>query len=48
MPAKLKKKQVKHTAVSGYRAKFALCAKHCRGNAQCMSRCLKKARASAQ
>jgi len=24
-----------------HRAKFALCAKHCRGDAQCMSNCLK-------
>jgi len=29
---------------SAYRVKFALCAKLCRGDSQCMSRCLKSTR----
>jgi len=38
---KEKKRQERETAKVRHRAKFALCAKHCRGDAQCMRRCLK-------
>jgi hypothetical protein len=42
MSTKLKKhaKKRKHGGI--HKHKFAMCAKHCRGNRNCMSACLKK------
>lgn len=41
MAAKLKKRRYGKRSKTGHRAKFAMCAKHCRGDRNCMSRCLK-------
>ncbi|MFZ8809645.1 MAG: hypothetical protein ACO2PN_16270 [Pyrobaculum sp.] len=43
MSTKLKRKQVRKRKRGGIRRhKFAMCAKKCRGNKNCMSTCLKK------
>ena len=43
MATKLKKKHVKKRKKGGiHRHKFAMCAKQCRGNRNCMSTCLKR------
>jgi len=43
MPIKLKRKQARKRKRGGIRNhKFAMCAKKCRGDRNCMSACLKK------
>jgi len=41
MNAKAERQKRAAAYKSAYRAKFALCAKLCKGNSQCMSKCLK-------